>query len=89
MTWDHGGKTRQQRGYLGEHRDVSWGDATDETQAAVLSAMKADWERNHARVMAAWDGRDEHALYIAKEYHGDPAEPWALTEFGDPAAKGQ
>lgn len=71
-------------GYLGEHNDVSWRDASEETQAAVLAAMRTDWERNHARLLDIWANRTEHDLYIAKEYHGDPSEPWALTEFGTP-----
>lgn len=71
-------------GYLGEHDDVSWRDASDATRAAVLAAMKTDWDRNHARLMAMWADRDENDRRIARDYYGDPAEPWALTEFGAP-----
>lgn len=57
---------------------------TEEEQAHIIAWMRDDWMLGHRIVMEAWDNRDEHDLYIAREHHGDPAEPWALTEFGEP-----
>ena len=43
-------------------------------QVQVLAEMRDDWERHSAVILAAWQNRS--AL------PSDPAEPWALTEFG-------
>lgn len=69
-------------GYMGPHNDVLWRDATDPVKAEVLQAMRNDWDRQHRTIMAAWDGRGEHALWCADRHHGGPSEPWALCEFG-------
>lgn len=71
-------------GYLGPHGDGLWQDAAPEVQAAVLETMRVDWERQWPAVMDAWRNRTAHELYLAREFHGDPAEPWALTQFGQP-----
>lgn len=55
--------------------------ATD--QALVVDAMREDWERHGAAVLEAWRLRTPHDLYLAREYYGDPTEPWAQREFGD------
>ena len=70
-------------GYLGEHGDGRFSDKTPEVQAIILQTMRNDWERHGLKVMAAWDARTPHDLYIAGEYHGNAAKPWALTEFGE------
>ena len=70
-------------GYLGPYGDGMWHDKPDDVQAAVLDVMRVDWQRHSATVMAAWSARTEHDHYIAREYHGDPDQPWPLTEFGD------
>ena len=56
----------------------------DAEKADVVSWMRDDWLRYHSEVMAAWKARDAHDQYIARDHHGDPTEPWALTEFGEP-----
>ena len=71
-------------GYLGRHGDGFWRDKPADVQAAVLEAMRADWERHGPSLLAEWEGRDDHALYVARTYHGDPEAPWALREFGEP-----
>ena len=71
-------------GYLGDHGDGNFMDKTPEVQAFVLQRMRDDWERFNARIMAAWASRNEHEIDIAGRFHGDPAEPWAQTQFGDP-----
>ena len=59
-----------------------WRDIPESERAAILSEMRADWQRHHATVWQHWNARDQHALWCAKEQHGDPAEPWAEREFG-------
>ncbi len=71
-------------GYLGPHGDGFWREKSPEVQAAVLAEMRADWERCYPQVLAAWERRTPHDLYIAREYHNDPDEPWSLEEFGHP-----
>lgn len=71
-------------GYLGPHGDGLWHEKSADVQAAVLAEMRADWERHSAAILAAWESRSPHDRYIAREYHGDPAEPWAQTQFGEP-----
>jgi len=71
-------------GYLGPHGDGFWRDKSDAVRSAVIEAMRADWQRHSARVMAAWAARSDQDLYIAREYHGGPDQPWALTKFGEP-----
>ena len=71
-------------GYLGDYGDWPFETKSDEVKQAVLTAMREDWERNRETVLAAWNSRSPHERYIAREYHGDPAEPWALTQFGAP-----
>jgi len=73
-------------GYLGSRHVQLWSEADKATQAAVLAEMKADWARGHRKVMAAWGERSDHELDIAKRFHGDPAQPWAITQFGEPTA---
>lgn len=55
-----------------------------DNQARVIEFMRADWLLHHDAIMAAWNNRDEHERYLASEHRADPAEPWALTEFGAP-----
>ncbi|MGZ2410747.1 hypothetical protein ACUXST_000144 [Sphingomonas sp. F9_3S_D5_B_2] len=74
-------------GYLGPHGDGRWRGKPDHVKAQVLAAMRCDWERHNATVMQAWHDRTEHELYIARQYHGDPAQPWALRQFGDPSCQ--
>jgi hypothetical protein len=71
-------------GYLGPHGDGMWQDKPEEVKAAVLDAMRADWGRQSATVLAVWAARDAHALWCAERFHGSPAEPWAQREFGEP-----
>jgi hypothetical protein len=52
--------------------------------AAAREIMQADWVRHHQRVLDAWADRSERDLEIARQYFGDPAEPWALSQFGMP-----
>ena len=59
-------------------------DHSEQEQDEIVEWMREDWTRHHRQVMASWEARDEHDLYIASHHHGDPAEPWALTEFGQP-----
>lgn len=70
-------------GYLGPYGDGLWRDKLPEVQAIVLEIMRADWERFHAIILTAWADRSVHDIDIAKRFHGDPAQPWAQTEFGD------
>ena len=70
-------------GYLGPHGDGFWRDKSPEVQEQVRAQMRDDWQRHHLAVMAAWAARTPHDLYIAGEYHGNAAEPWAQTEFGE------
>lgn len=69
-------------GYLGPHGDGFWREKPADVQGVVLAEMREDWERHRAAILAAWEGRSAHDRYIAREYHGDPAEPWAQREFG-------
>lgn len=71
-------------GYLGDHGDGNLTDKTPEVQAIIMQTMREDWQRFQAKIMAAWAARTEHDIDIAKRFHGDPAEPWAQIEFGDP-----
>jgi hypothetical protein len=68
-------------GYLGAHNDGFWRDKSPDVQAAVLAEMREDWERHRSTILTAWQSRSPHDLYIAREYHGDPAEPWAQQQF--------
>ena len=70
-------------GYLGPFGDGFFHDKPKAVQANVLAEMRDDWERHSATIMAAWNARTDHDLYIAREYHGAPKLPWAATEFGD------
>lgn len=69
-------------GYLAPHDDGMWREKSPEVQALVLAEMEADWQRFAHRIIAAWEDRSPHDRKIAREYHGDPAEPWAATHFG-------
>ena len=71
-------------GYLGPYGDGKFADKSEAIQAEVLDTMRADWERHCEAVMDAWRARTPHDLYIDRTYHGDPAEPWALQQFGVP-----
>jgi len=62
--------------------DGNWNDQTDETRAAVINAMRADWLLHSAKVWTAWHSRTPHELQIARQYEGNPAQPWAAKEFG-------
>ena len=70
-------------GYLAPYGDGFWRDKSDEVQEQVRDQMRDDWQRHHLAIMAAWHARTAHDLYIAGEYHGNAAAPWALTEFGE------
>lgn len=59
----------------GEAGGYFW-ELTEAGQQRQIDIMRADWERCHQAIMEAWSHRTPHA--------GDPAEPWALTAFGDP-----
>ena len=59
-------------------------DISDEDMAAARELMRGDWQRHHQRVLSAWDNRTEWDREIARRCFGDPAAPWALTEFGAP-----
>lgn len=71
-------------GYLGPHGDGRWNDKPEDVKAAVLEAMRQDWHRHSAVVLEAWQNRTPHDHYIAEQFHGGPAEPWALQTFGEP-----
>jgi hypothetical protein len=71
-------------GYLGPHGDGRWNDKPQHVKAQVLEVMRADWQRHSHVVLEAWAARTDHDHYIANEYHGGPAQPWALEQFGDP-----
>ncbi len=71
-------------GYLGPHGDGLWRDKSPDTQSEVLRAMEADWRTGHRIVMRAWSERGDHARWCADQHHGNPSQPWALTQFGDP-----
>lgn len=64
--------------------DISgiWRDQTDETRAAIIEAMRTDWQLHAEKVWTAWHNRTPHDLQIARNQRGDPSEPWAATEFG-------
>ena len=70
-------------GYLGDHGDGNLLDKKPEVQAIILETMRDDWERFSGKILTAWAERSEQDLDIAKRFHGDPAAPWALTEFGE------
>ncbi len=70
-------------GYLGEYGDGFWRDKSGQVQEQVRDQMRDDWQRHHLAIMAAWDARTPHDLYIAGEYHGNAAAPWASNEFGE------
>jgi hypothetical protein len=69
-------------GYLGPHDDGFWHEKPEHVQQAVIAEMREDWERNAPAVMAAWLSRTEHDLYIAREFHNNPDQPWAAEQFG-------
>lgn len=72
-------------GYHGPyHKGLRDADLEQDSET-ILAEMNADWRRYSRTVMDAWHSRDEHALWCAKQQHGDPAQPWAQTEFGDPS----
>jgi hypothetical protein len=75
-------------GYLGPHGDHPWQDKSKDVKRAVLTAMRDDWERHYSVVLAAWEQRTPHDLYIAREHHQDPSQPWALRRFGKPWERG-
>ena len=68
-------------GYLGQHGDGFFADKSAEVQAQVLVAMREDWQRHRATILAAWKARTLHDRRIAKRYHGDPAIPWAQSHL--------
>jgi hypothetical protein len=57
-------------------------DLDNEGKARILDQMRADWFREQDAIMTAWDARDDDTRERARNYHGNPAEPWALREFG-------
>lgn len=71
-------------GYLGDHGDGNFADKDSEVQSIILETMREDWERFSGKILLAWADRSEHDMDIAKRFHGEPAEPWAQTEFGEP-----
>lgn len=73
-------------GYAAMHRHGcnNW---TEEEQAQVHEAMRADWRQDGAAFMAWWRGETEAytAVYGAVGGERDTSvTPWALTEFGQP-----
>lgn len=71
-------------GYLTPEMPQLWRDVSEADKQAVLARMAGDWRASSHRVLEAWEARDEHELWCAGRHHGNPAEPWAQTEFGLP-----
>ena len=71
-------------GYMGPYDDARFEEVSPEVQAAVLAAMREDWERQWSLVMDTWRNRSPHDIWCAKNHYGNPPEPWALTQFGEP-----
>ena len=77
-------------GYLGrigyDTGRAAWRDMAEAEKAQVLETMRADWERHSSQVMQAWAARDDYERdYLAVQYHGNPANPWAMEQFGTPS----
>jgi hypothetical protein len=68
----------------GEEGGFFW-NLTEAGQRRTIERMREDWFRHRDEVLAAWDERDEHDLYIWREHHSDCVRPWAETEFGEPS----
>lgn len=58
-----------------------WPHMNAKQRRQAVDLMRADWERHARAIRQAWDDRDAHALYLAREHHGDPARPWSETQF--------
>lgn len=71
-------------GYLGPYNNPFWRDVPDNLRSVVRAEMLADWERHWPTIMAAWESRTAHDLYIARAFHGAPSAPWSLIQFGRP-----
>jgi hypothetical protein len=56
---------------------------SEEAQQAVVADMRADWPRYREEVLEAWDNRNEHELYLWREYHSEQLRPWAADHFDD------
>lgn len=71
-------------GYLGPHGDGIFQEKSEVVQAQILEAMRADWERHSDLVRGAWAARTPHDLWCARNHYGNPSEPWAAEQFGEP-----
>lgn len=69
-------------GYLAPYENGLWHMKSPDVQATVIEVMRQDWVLFHRTVMQAWQSRTPHDLWCARRHHDNPAEPWALEEFG-------